>query len=181
MDEKEIYYIEKFNCIVPNGYNIKDYVDGGETTFTLYDKEVFQNIVKDIQEDVISLQEISEKYDICRRTVYRINSGEVHKLENLTYPLRNKSNIAFHFCLDCGVKISCTALRCKECAAKASRKTDRPNREELKSLIRTKTFTELGKRFGVSDNSVRKWCKSYSLPSKVKEIKSYSDEEWELI
>ena len=25
LDEKEIYYIKQFDCIVPNGYNIKDY------------------------------------------------------------------------------------------------------------------------------------------------------------
>ena len=35
--------------------------------------------------------------------------------------------------------------------------------------------------FGVTDNAIRKWCKLYNLPFKVKDIKTYSDEEWEKI
>lgn len=55
------------------------------------------------------------------------------------------------------------------------------SREELKKLIRATSFTTIGKQYGVTDNAVRKWCDKYNLPRKVKEIKSYSDEEWELI
>ena len=55
------------------------------------------------------------------------------------------------------------------------------SREELKKLIRTTPFTTIGKQYGVTDNAVRKWCDKYNLPRKVKEIKSYSDEEWKLI
>ena len=55
------------------------------------------------------------------------------------------------------------------------------SKEELKKLIRTTPFTTIGKQYGVTDNAVRKWCDKYNLPRKVKEIKSYSDEEWELI
>ena len=53
-----------------------------------------------------------------------------------------------------------------------------PSREELKFLIRNKTFVEIGKMYNVSDNSVKKWCDKYNLPRLKKEIKSYSDEEW---
>ena len=82
------------------------------------------------------------------------------------------------FCIDCGKVISQNALRCSECAAKAERVVEWPTREELKQLIRTIPFTTIGKRFGVSDNAVRKWCKKYDLPQKVSEIKKYTDEEW---
>lgn len=51
-------------------------------------------------------------------------------------------------------------------------------RKELKEQIRTKPFTQIGKEQGVSDNTIRKWCKRYDLPFKSKEIRSYSDEEW---
>ena len=33
----------------------------------------------------------------------------------------------------------------------------------------------------VSDNVIRKWCIKYNLPSRKKDINSYSDEKWELI
>jgi hypothetical protein len=52
-------------------------------------------------------------------------------------------------------------------------------REFLKQEIRNKSFTQIGKEQGVSDNAIRKWCKLYNLPSKTSEIKKYSDKEWE--
>ena len=55
------------------------------------------------------------------------------------------------------------------------------SREELKLLIRTTPFLQIGEQFGVSDNSIRKWCDKFNLPRKKSEINSYSDEEWELI
>jgi len=42
-------------------------------------------------------------------------------------------------------------------------------------------FTKIGKQFGVSDNTIRKWCKAVNLPYKVTEIKTYNDKEWENI
>ena len=41
LDEKEIFYIKKFNCIVPNGYNVQDYIENIETTFHFYGKDTF--------------------------------------------------------------------------------------------------------------------------------------------
>lgn len=61
------------------------------------------------------------------------------------------------------------------------RTVERPSREELKYLIRNLPFTKIGKMYGVSDNSVRKWCDFENLPRKKRDINSYSDEEWEKI
>ena len=54
-------------------------------------------------------------------------------------------------------------------------------REELKNLIRTTSFIQIGKQFKVSDNAIRKWCLKFNLPKTKKEINSYSNKEWELI
>lgn len=87
----------------------------------------------------------------------------------------------FYICQDCGKYISKGATYCPECAAKHSRLVERPNREELKKLIRNKPFTQIGKQFNLSDNAIRKWCDEYSLPRTKKDINKYSDKEWELI
>lgn len=50
------------------------------------------------------------------------------------------------------------------------RKIERPNREMLKTLIFNHTFVEVGKMYNVSDNTIRKWCKSYSLPCRRSDI-----------
>ena len=85
------------------------------------------------------------------------------------------------YCKECGVEVTRGNTRCASCAAKDRRVTidkERPTREELKQLIRTTSFVELGRRYGVSDNAIRKWCDAYHLPRKSSDIKSYSDEEW---
>jgi hypothetical protein len=48
----------------------------------------------------------------------------------------------------------------------------------LKSLIRNKSFVQIGRDFGVSDNAIRKWCEKFDLPRKKTDISKYSDEEW---
>lgn len=67
------------------------------------------------------------------------------------------------------------------CAHIAQRKTEWPSRDELKSLIRNISFLQIGKRFNVSDNTIRKWCKHFGLPYKAHDIKKYTDEEWNFL
>lgn len=47
-----------------------------------------------------------------------------------------------------------------------NRVTNRPDAETLITLMETESFVSIGKRFGVSDNSVRKWCKAYGIDTK---------------
>lgn len=59
----------------------------------------------------------------------------------------------------------------KTCYDKSQRKSERPTKEELFEMIKTTPFVKIGERYGVSDNAVRKWCKSYGLPYTKKEIR----------
>lgn len=59
---------------------------------------------------------------------------------------------------------------CHKCAEIAQRKVQRPTEDELIELIKQNTFVKIGKMYEVSDNTVRKWCKSYNLPYKKKDI-----------
>ena len=61
------------------------------------------------------------------------------------------------------------------------RVVERPNREEFKKMIRTTSFLQLGRQFGVTDNAIRRWCDLYNLPRYKREIKKFSDEEWDKI
>lgn len=87
-----------------------------------------------------------------------------------------------HYCKRCGKPIVTTdAKYCVDCYKIMSRVVDRPTREELKQLIRTKPFTQIAAQYYVSDNAIRKWCDFYNLPRRVKDIKQYSDIEWEAL
>lgn len=49
----------------------------------------------------------------------------------------------------------------------STRKVNRPPREELANLIDSHSWVYLGRKFGVSDNAVRKWAKRYNLIPQV--------------
>lgn len=44
-----------------------------------------------------------------------------------------------------------------------TRRVIRPSKNELSQLIQNKSFTEIAKSYDISDNAVRKWCKTYGL------------------
>ena len=48
-------------------------------------------------------------------------------------------------------------------------------------MKRNKSFTEIGSKYKVSDNAIRKWCIQENLPSKKTVIKQLSDEEWQKV
>lgn len=87
-------------------------------------------------------------------------------------------NGKIYYCQRCGKIITRKATHCVECSRLISRKTDRPSKEELKELIRSKPFTQIASMFNVSDNAIRRWCDYYGLPRKKTEIMKISDEVW---
>lgn len=80
-------------------------------------------------------------------------------------------------CESCGNEFLYSSNRIKYCDTKCSnlgnRKCERPTKDELLNLIMDKPFTHIAKLYNVSDSAVRKWCKTYELPYKKKEIKEY--------
>lgn len=63
----------------------------------------------------------------------------------------------------------------QKCAHQAQQKVSRPSKETLYQLLINMrgNFSQIGKHFHVSDNAVRKWCKSYNLPSHSVDYKTY--------
>jgi len=50
-----------------------------------------------------------------------------------------------------------------ECSTKYRRKVIWPTKEELSELLKNSTLVSISKKYGVSDNAVKKWAKSYNL------------------
>lgn len=53
------------------------------------------------------------------------------------------------------------------------------SKDDLIYLLKEKSFTEIGKIYKVSDNSIRKLCKKYCIPFRKEDIKKISNENWE--
>lgn len=149
--------------------------------------EEIQEILANDKEGIVSHKELAEKYGLHKDTIRNINVGRTWFNDKYTYPLHiskkdniNKKNPK-NYCIDCGILISKGAIRCNKCQGKHRTQTMKISREELKNLIRTIPFTQIGVRFKCSDTAIRKWCVKYNLPTTKKEINSYSDKEWENI
>jgi 5-methylcytosine-specific restriction endonuclease McrA len=73
-------------------------------------------------------------------------------------------------CHDCKIPIYSSAKRCIVCHKKyVKSKSKKPQLEELIENIELKGYLQAGKIYGVSDNTIRKWIKSYGLnPKEIK-------------
>lgn len=67
------------------------------------------------------------------------------------------------------------------CSHKQTYRCEHPSRDELKKMVRELSFVDIGKKFNVTDNAVRKWCKSENIPYRKADIKKISDDEWQKI
>lgn len=183
LDSIEQKYIRKFNSTDEKyGYNISP--GGNATKLT---EDVVLQIINDLRHSDLNSEEIGDLYNVSGRTIRSINTGEYCRIKGIEYPIRDKLYTipsflpVYHECPVCK-KFTTNKIYCSQrCEHIKSRKAVRASRNELKNMIRTSSFLQVGKKFGVSDNTIRKWCKSYSLPYKSSEISKYSDEEWDNI
>jgi len=102
-----------------------------------------------------------------------------HRLKNLRFlcPNCNSQTKTFagrskrkrYYCEQCGKEKSYKhSKKCKSCAAKDLEKRkvqNRPSKEELAEMIDTMSWLAIGKKYGVSDNAIRKWARSYGIIS----------------
>lgn len=119
--------------------------------------------------------------------------GNDHRLENLrflcpnchsqteTFGSKNGQSVkeaTDNLCPSCGVIMARNSQKCRTCHFDTLRRVEWPERDLLKNLIRTDTFTSIMKQFNVTDSTIRSWCKKYNLPHRKKDIVLYSNEEW---
>lgn len=78
-----------------------------------------------------------------------------------------KKERQYHYCVDCGKEISKDAIRCIQCDGIFRTKPPPVNKDTLEQLLQVHqgNFAVVAKLFNVADNTVRKWCKKYELPS----------------
>jgi predicted nucleic acid-binding Zn ribbon protein len=66
-------------------------------------------------------------------------------------------------CPVCGEYSYGTKFCSTECSSLGRRKVERPTREDLILLLKTISICAIGRKYGVSDNAVRKWAKFYGI------------------
>lgn len=100
-NEREIYWIEFYNSLTPNGYNIQK---GGENPPVLYgiehgnssikDSEILLMLKNDLKNTKLPYSELAKKYNTNKKTVLRINHGISYSELSESYPLRKEPNLS---------------------------------------------------------------------------------------
>ena len=66
-------------------------------------------------------------------------------------------------CPICNKEVYSTIYCSNKCRAVDTRRVKRPEKLELKKMIENMSWLAIGRKFGVSDNAVRKWARSYEI------------------
>lgn len=176
LNEREIYWIKYYNSYIPNGYN---QTLGGNKNG--HSSKLSYEQVLSIRDDLKNTEEtelfLAKKYKVSKDTISSVNTGRFWYDENIKYPIR----LPYKTCKNCGNKILSENISgyCFKCYTEIERRKNWPSKEKLKELIRTISFAQIGKQFGVRDDAVRHWCDIYKLPRCKSDINKMSDEEWE--
>ena len=192
LDEKEIAFIKQYNAHGAGGYNQDD--GGWNAIHGKLNFDDIKQIHKLLAERKMTMREIAEQYSVHYNTIKTINNGTAWIVDGVEYPIRkipvSLSELRAYanggdtcipekrrtsICPICGnTMVSKKAKMCKKCDEKRQRKVvDRPDPLELAKLIKDKGFTHVGKQFGVDGNTIKKWCKNYNMPYKLKELISW--------
>ena len=167
------------------GYTIVNVASSGGISGKVY------KTVKDTDVDILFVvTEKQELYEIpieevtTRKSLYLGPDRQCFRVDNIDTKYISKTQHTekeIKYCIECSKILGekNNSGLCVSCANKKHRKVERPLREELKNLIRKIPFTTIATQYGVSDKTISKWCEAEGLPSRKKDINSYSDAEWE--
>ena len=69
-----------------------------------------------------------------------------------------------YLCKNCGCdlksKSKCKTKLCLKCYVAARKNPNRPSKEQLLEELKTNSYCAVGRKYGVSDNAIRKWLKT---------------------
>ena len=104
-----------------------------------------------------------EKLKIDNKVVVNkvINNKTINNITNVTKETKKGSKK----CIDCNKVINNSSTRCLKCENKHRFLKGNGNRPSFEQLIKDKielgSYTKIAKKYGVSDNAVRKWFKTF--------------------
>ena len=117
---------------------------------------VCSNCHREVHDDVAQIPK-----DVLR---FNEDFADYKSLNTQTKVLYKRKFVGYDHCPVCGIEKKENQKYCStNCSNIGMRVSDRPTKDELTELIETYSWLALGKMFGVSDNAVRKWARTYGI------------------
>ena len=88
----------------------------------------------------------------------QIKTTKIKKLKNKTEKKSTKENYCY-----CGNSKNKQSNKCMECSSSSRRIVERPPYIQLIKEVEDLGYCETGRKYGVSDNAIRKWIKYYEM------------------
>lgn len=104
--------------------------------------------------------------------VHHIDEDKLNNsIDNIMVFSSNSEHIKFHKpivrklkgCAECAEQTYNKKYCSQTCFKMASRKVERPSGESLAEDISRMSWCAIGRKYGVSDNSIRKWARNYGI------------------
>lgn len=131
------YYQERHDLIIASGWKIYEY------HFSIvYDIELIKKIIQELK--------VNFNLSLIDYTFYikKINKEKIEISKSKQYDI-----------CKCGNKKYKRAKCCSNCQSNSRRLCERPSKEILMEQIKEFGYSAVGRKYGVSDNSIRKWVK----------------------
>lgn len=107
---------------------------------------------------------ITDNY--CGKNIKKNNLLTVkHKIKKCRYCEKEFSGTSDFCSKECSTKYRLENLQKARLENNANAKLEYPSKEWLEEAIKTRTFCDIAKEFGVTDNTIRRWCRHYQLPA----------------
>jgi very-short-patch-repair endonuclease len=87
---------------------------------------------------------------------------EENDITNIDYTFYFKKSKPKYKQCKCGQTIHIKSKTCRQCVPPYRKIKERPSLEQLKIDVDTLGYSATGRKYGVSDNAIRKWIKSYT-------------------
>ena len=99
----------------------------------------------------------------CKQIICKDNKSQ---LCILCYKKSHKVELKCSKC-DTIISKACVKGLCVSCLHQSNRKVERPSYEQLQKDLYDSNYRQVGKKYGVSDNAIRKWIKNYKKNEEV--------------
>lgn len=117
-----------------------------------------------------------DKYEPYKVMVISTDAKDVSQGDLIIERKIKEIHVKEYFCPECGARVSRSGVLCKECSRKnlsiKQRKIERPSKEVLLKQLSTSSISEVGKFYGVSRSSIRRWLQDYDLSGSKKVLKN---------
>lgn len=116
---------------------------------------------------------ITDNY--CGKNIKRENTLPVkHKVKICKYCGKEFTGRSDYCSSECAQNSKFDILKEARLKANPNAKLEYPTKEWLEKAIKIKSFCDIAREYGVTDNAVRRWCKKYGLPSTKIELGLYN-------